>query len=72
LAERLALVTVAGAGQLALQSDEAPDQLRKNVTSPGGTTQEALNVLMREADGLGPLMAEAIEAATKRSRELAG
>lgn len=72
LAERLALVTVAGAGQLALHGDDHPSQLRKNVTSPGGTTQEALNVLMREDGGLAPLMREAIAAATARSRDLAG
>lgn len=71
LAERLALVTVAGAGQLALADAETPPaQLRKNVTSPGGTTLEALNVLMREGDGLSDLMAEAIAAATRRSKEL--
>lgn len=70
LADRLALVTVAGAGQLALSSDEQPSKLRENVTSPGGTTLEALKVLMREGDGLPDLMVEAIAAATRRSREL--
>jgi pyrroline-5-carboxylate reductase len=71
LAARLALVTVAGAGQLALASgDTPPSTLRENVTSPNGTTLEALKVLMREEDGLGPLMVEAIAAATRRSREL--
>lgn len=72
LAARLALVTVAGAGQLALASDEPPSKLRENVTSPGGTTLEALKVLMRDADGLPPLMVEAIAAATRRSKELGG
>lgn len=71
LAARLALVTVAGSGQLALNSSDDPTQLRKNVTSPNGTTQEALNVLMSET-GLQPLMNKAISAATERSRELAG
>lgn len=70
LAARLALVTVAGAGQLALASGEPPSKLRENVTSPGGTTLEALKVLMRDDDGLPPLMVEAIAAATRRSREL--
>ena len=70
LAARLALVTVAGAGQLALASDEPPAKLRENVTSPGGTTLEALKVLMRDGDGLPDLMVEAIAAATRRSREL--
>lgn len=72
LAAKLALHTVAGAGQLAINSDEPPAQLRKNVTSPGGTTLEALNVLMRDEDGLQRLMTEAIAAATARSKELAG
>jgi pyrroline-5-carboxylate reductase len=70
LAARLALVTVAGSGALALDSGTAPDELRRNVTSPGGTTQAALEVLMA-ADGLAPLMARAVAAATHRSRELA-
>ena len=71
LAEQLALATVAGSGQLALTSDEAPSQLRENVTSPGGTTLEALKILMAD-NGLQPLMTRAIAAATERSRELAG
>lgn len=71
LADRLALVTVAGAGQLALRGDDAPAQLRKNVTSPGGTTQAALEVLMAD-NGLRQLMTRAVAAATKRGRELAG
>lgn len=70
MAARLALVTVAGAGQLALASDEPPSKLRENVTSPAGTTLEALNVLMRDGDGLPDLMVEAIAAATRRSKEL--
>lgn len=70
LAARLALVTVAGAGQLALESDAPPATLRENVTSPGGTTLEALKVLMRDGDGLPDRMVEAIAAATNRSREL--
>ncbi len=71
LASRLALVTVAGAGQLALQSAEPPATLRENVTSPGGTTFAALQVLMAQG-GMGDLMEKAIAAATRRSRELAG
>jgi pyrroline-5-carboxylate reductase len=71
LAEQLALATVAGSGQLALASDEQPSQLRENVTSPGGTTLEALKVLMAD-EGLQPLLTQAIAAATERSRELAG
>jgi pyrroline-5-carboxylate reductase len=71
LSARLALATVAGSGQLALTSDDPPAQLRKNVTSPGGTTLEALKVLMAD-DGLQPLLTRAIAAATHRSQELAG
>ena len=70
LAARLALVTVAGSGALALDSGTPPAELRRNVTSPSGTTQAALDVLMA-ADGLGPLMGRAVAAATRRSRELA-
>ncbi len=70
LAARLALITVAGAGALAAQSDEPPATLRHNVTSPGGTTEAALEVLMAD-DGLAPLITRAVGAATRRSRELA-
>jgi pyrroline-5-carboxylate reductase len=71
LAMRLARVTVSGAGELARLSTEPAAVLRQNVTSPAGTTLEALNILMAE-DGLQPLMTKAIAAATRRSRELAG
>lgn len=71
LAERLARVTVAGAGELLHQSTEPAATLRQNVTSPGGTTAEALRVLMAD-DAWQPLMDRAIAAATARSRELAG
>jgi pyrroline-5-carboxylate reductase len=71
LADRLALVTIAGAGQLALHGEDAPAQLRKNVTSPGGTTQAALDVLMAD-DGLQQVMTRAVAAATRRGRDLAG
>ena len=70
LAMRLARATVAGAGELARLSAEDAAQLRRNVTSPGGTTEAALKVLMAD-DGLLPLMRQAILAATARSRELA-
>jgi pyrroline-5-carboxylate reductase len=71
LALRLARVTVSGAGELARLSPEPAEQLRRNVTSPKGTTLEALNILMAE-DGIQPLFDRAIAAATRRSRELAG
>ena len=70
LALRLARSTVAGSGELARLSGESPARLRENVTSPGGTTRAALDVLMA-ADGLAPLIARAVAAAAARSRELA-
>lgn len=70
-AEKLARATVAGSGELARLSDDSAETLRVNVTSPGGTTAAALEVLMAE-DGLGDLINRAIDAATRRSRELAG
>ena len=69
LAEKLASVTVAGSGELLHLSNEEAATLRKNVTSPGGTTAAALEVLMA-SDGLDPLMKKAVAAATKRSKEL--
>ncbi len=70
-ATRLARETVSGSGELARQSDDPASVLRQNVTSPGGTTAEALKVLMAE-DGIAPLFVKAVAAATRRSRELAG
>ena len=69
MAMHLAKATVAGAGVLAEQSEETPEQLRINVTSPNGTTQAGLEVLMGE-NGLAPLMRRTVAAATARSREL--
>lgn len=71
LAMQLAQATVAGAGALAEAADETPAQLRVNVTSPNGTTQAGLEVLMDDAAGLPPLMAATVKAATDRSKELA-
>lgn len=70
LAMHLAKATVAGAGALAEAADESPSQLRVNVTSPNGTTQAGLEVLMDEVSGLPPLMKKTVAAATDRSREL--
>ncbi len=70
LAWPLARATVAGSGALAARSDTPVAVLRQNVTSPGGTTQAALEVLMAE-DGVQPLFDRAIAAGTQRSRELA-
>jgi pyrroline-5-carboxylate reductase len=69
LAERLARVTVAGSGELLNRASDDAATLRRNVTSPGGTTEAALDVLMSK-DGLEALMEKAIAAATRRSREL--
>jgi pyrroline-5-carboxylate reductase len=71
LAEKLARETVAGAGELLHRSPLDPGILRERVTSPGGTTAAALDVLMG-ADGLDGLLERAVAAATRRSRELAG
>jgi pyrroline-5-carboxylate reductase len=71
LAARLARATVAGSGELLHRSALDAATLRQNVTSPGGTTAAALDVLMAK-DGLDPLLAKAVAAATRRSRELAG
>jgi len=70
LAMQLAQATVAGAGALAEAADESPAQLRKNVTSPNGTTQAGLDVLMNESNGLPDLMTRTVKAAADRSREL--
>lgn len=72
LADRLARQTVSGAGELIARSGIDPAQLRKNVTSPNGTTAAALSVLMDETRGFSPLLVEAVMAAARRSRELAG
>jgi pyrroline-5-carboxylate reductase len=71
LARRLALATVAGAGAYAAAAGEPAAELRRRVTSPGGTTQAALEVLGAE-HGLAELIARAVRAAAKRSRELSG
>jgi pyrroline-5-carboxylate reductase len=71
LSERLARATVAGSGALMQQSGIDAATLRQNVTSPKGTTHEALQVLMAD-DGLKPLIEKAVAAAARRSRELAG
>lgn len=70
LAHRLARATVAGAGELLHRAADSPSTLRANVTSPGGTTAAALDILMAE-NGLRPLLTKAVAAAVKRSKELA-
>jgi pyrroline-5-carboxylate reductase len=71
LAARLACATVAGSGELLHRSTVDAATLRQNVTSPGGTTAAALDVLMSN-DGLDRLMKDAVAAATRRARDLAG
>jgi pyrroline-5-carboxylate reductase len=70
LATKLARETVAGSGELLHRSDLASATLRQNVTSPGGTTAAALEVLMG-LEGMQALMTRAVAAATRRSKELA-
>ena len=70
VAMQLAISTVAGAGQLALLDEKPAHQLRKDVTSPGGTTAAALQHLMAPETGLAELMARAVHAALERGREL--
>lgn len=70
MAMKLARATVCGAGELAYQATESAEQLRVNVTSPGGTTAAGLAVLMDAHTGLPPLMRHTIKAAAERGREL--
>ncbi|MCW5682082.1 MAG: pyrroline-5-carboxylate reductase [Xanthobacteraceae bacterium] len=71
LAAKLARETVSGAGELLYRSDLPASKLRENVTSPNGTTAAALKILMGEG-GFDKLLEEAVAAATKRGKELAG
>ena len=67
-ASALALQTILGAARMLVESGEAPDELRKRVTSPNGTTQAALDSF--ERDGLRAIVARAVHAARERGREL--
>lgn len=71
LAEQAARATVAGAGELMHRSALPAWQLRKNVTSPGGTTAAALEILAGE-NGLDDLVGRAVAAAARRASELSG
>ncbi len=62
--------TIDGAGSLIVNSSLQPKKLRENVTSPGGTTHEALAVMMNKNNGLSKIFTEAIKAAAQRSKEL--
>ena len=70
LAMQLARATVTGAGELAHRSPDTAEQLRINVTSPGGTTAAALSVLMDAQTGFPDLLRRAVKAAADRGREL--
>jgi pyrroline-5-carboxylate reductase len=67
---RLARNSVVGSGALAAADPAAAAELRRNVTSPGGTTEAALEVLMDRQTGIQPLLNAAIAAGARRSREL--
>ena len=69
-ARELTLQTALGAAKLAQSSDVPPAELRRRVTSPGGTTEQAIKCF--EAGGLCELIDNALQAASKRSKELAG
>lgn len=70
IARQLAIQTVHGAGKLLAESSDAPEVLRQKVTSPGGTTEAALKVMTERQ--LADIIAAAVEAATKRGKELSG
>jgi len=72
MAMALAKAVVAGAGAMADAAEDTPEQLRNDVTSPNGTTQAGLAILMDDDTGLMPLMRRTVAAATGRSRELKG
>lgn len=70
LAAKLSMQTMLGAARLCLQGDKKPAELREMVTSPGGTTAAGLKVL--NEGKISEIIIAAVEAATARSRELAG
>ena len=67
-ARTLALQTILGAARMLTEGEDPPDELRRRVTSPGGTTQAALETF--ETGGFRDLVARAIHAATERGRQL--
>jgi len=70
IARQLAIQTAQGAGKLAANSDVPPDELRRRVTSPGGTTEQAL--LSFNRDNFTDIVEAAMQAAKQRAAELAG
>jgi pyrroline-5-carboxylate reductase len=71
LSAQLARATLVGAGELLAQTELPPGKLRHDVTSPGGTTAAALDVLMVQP-GLSELLQSAVQAARRRAGELSG
>jgi pyrroline-5-carboxylate reductase len=71
VAERLARATISGAGAMLRQDDRSAGELRRDVTSPAGTTEAGLRVLMADA-ALQDLIRRTVAAATDRARALAG
>ena len=69
VAKKLSLQTALGATQMAMQSEKSLDELRKNVTSPGGTTEKAVSVL--EDHNIREIFRKAMHGAKIRSEELA-
>jgi pyrroline-5-carboxylate reductase len=67
-AKRLAIQTCQGAGKMLVESADEPSQLRKNVTSPNGTTDAALKSF--DASGFADIVDKAVKAATSRAEEL--
>ena len=68
-ARELAIQTMAGAAEMAARSEQDPGQLKRNVMSPGGTTEQAINTF--EDGGMRDLVRKAYNAAFKRSQEMA-
>jgi pyrroline-5-carboxylate reductase len=71
VAAKLARQTIIGSAKLLSKTDESPETLRKNVTSPNGTTQAALDVLMGEDGGLSKMIIATVRAAFARAKQLA-
>lgn len=70
VAKQLTLQTALGSAQMAITSDVEPDELRRRVTSPGGTTERAIGIM--EDKQLRAVFAEALQGAYQRSKELSG
>ena len=69
IATQLVLQTAVGSTKMCNASDQSPSQLRENVTSPGGTTERALQVL--DENDVRPTLVLAVSEAFKRAQELA-